>query len=262
MTNALILLAATRLLSNDSLLQTTFFDGFVPFKMLALANGVLLLSSLWPFYRGQQNDIQLFWHVSHMGKDELNQLPAAYYFLQAESCRRAQRPAEAKSWIEDGLRQFPANAALESLAAINLADFRRFRDARRAWSLLLKSHCRHSEMRALFLNNIAFLYLLSREPGWLIKADVSSRLSFTHRPEFIPFKGTRGSVLIELGNYQEGLNLLHDALSKHIEPDMQAQNVCYIAIAEARLGNVAESRNYFTLARKLSPNCSLLDREN
>ncbi len=92
MTNALILLAATRLLSNDSLLQTTFFDGFVPFKMLALANGVLLLSSLWPFYRGQQNDIQLFWHVSHMGKDELNQLPAAYYFLQAEELQTCPAP--------------------------------------------------------------------------------------------------------------------------------------------------------------------------
>ena len=41
----------------------------------------------------------------------------------------------------------------------------------------------------------------------------------------------------------------------------QALNACYIGIAEARRGNPTESRNYFAIARRLDPDCILLDRE-
>ncbi len=94
----------------------------------------------------------------------------------------------------------------------------------------------------------------------LIKADTCSRLALKQIPWLVNCKGTRGSVLIELGRYDEGLKLLHDALRDDSHKPGQALNACYIAIAEARRGNLKESHNYFTLARKLDSDCVLLER--
>lgn len=99
------------------------------------------------------------------------------------------------------------------------------------------------------------------KPELLHKADTCSRLALEKMPWIVYNKGTRGSVLVELGKYEEGLRLLHDAMRNHTEKRGQALDACHIGIAEARRGNLAESRNYFAIARRLDPKCKLLDRE-
>ncbi len=75
------------------------------------------------------------------------------------------------------------------------------------------------------------------------------------------FRGTRGRVLVELGRIQEGLPLLHQALKANLEKDGRALNACYLGIAAARRGDLAVSKSYFALARKLDRDCILLERE-
>ena len=257
--NALILLVAANFVVIDNSLEATFLGGFVPVQMLILTNGVMLLSSLWPFRARSVNDIQLAWRVWRMGKAEIDQLPAAYYAYQAAECQRTRQYADAAKWIAEGLQRFPTHETLGYLEAENLSRLRRFREARRAWSLLLKKLHHKPEWRALLLNNLADNHLFSREDGWLVKADTCSRLALKQSSKNAYYKCTRGAVLLELGRYDEALELLHQAFAGDLEPAAQAQNACFIAKAEMRRGNIAESRNYVELARKLDPHCVALD---
>jgi hypothetical protein len=40
----------------------------------------------------------------------------------------------------------------------------------------------------------------------------------------------------------------------------KSQNACFISMAEARRGNLAQSRRYLDEAKKLMPDCFLLER--
>lgn len=65
---------------------------------------------------------------------------------------------------------------------------------------------------------------------------------------------------MELGKLDEAVPLLRDAMDKHDEPINKAQNACFVSIAEARRGNLAESKKFLDEARMLMPTCFLLER--
>lgn len=75
-----------------------------------------------------------------------------------------------------------------------------------------------------------------------------------------PVRGTRGSVLIELGQAEEGLELLRSSLEKTDTSKDKASTMCYIAIGEARRGNQAEAQRYVQTARLLDPQYVFLER--
>jgi tetratricopeptide (TPR) repeat protein len=132
----------------------------------------------------------------------------------------------------------------------------------RAYAVLIGRHKKNKNLDGLLLNNLAWTYLLVGKLELLHKADTCSRIALETLPWLVHCKGTRGSVLVEYGKYEEGLKLLHEAMKKYPEKSGQALNACYIGIAEARRGNANESRNYFAIAKKLDPDCILLERES
>ena len=147
------------------------------------------------------------------------------------------------------------------MRASNLLELKQYREARRIYVQLLGRLAGYPEVRTTLFNNIAYADLLIDDPGLLWEADACSREAYSRTPWVVYVKGTRGSVLVELGDYDEGLKLLQDAFGNHPEKHGQALNACYIAIGECRRGNVIEGHNYFSLARRLDPQCVLLDRE-
>lgn len=207
------------------------------------------------------SDGLLLWKIWRFKKSNIQESLAARYFLEAIECQRQKDLAGAQKWIEDGLHVFPDNLRLKLSDAGVLYLQKKYSEALRAFALLVGRHKRHKDVDSLLLNDIAYTCLVMGKPELLARADTCSQLALKHRPWVVHFKGTRGSVLVELGKYDEGLKLLHDAMRNHPEKRGQALNACYIGIAEARRGNLAESLNYFTLARKLDPDCILLDRE-
>jgi hypothetical protein len=53
---------------------------------------------------------------------------------------------------------------------------------------------------------------------------------------------------------------LKRAIKKHTDNKNKALNACYLSIAEKRRGNEDAARKYLEQARKLNPECSLLER--
>ncbi|MEO7300005.1 MAG: hypothetical protein ABI042_15670 [Verrucomicrobiota bacterium] len=194
-------------------------------------------------------------------KSSVNQAPAHWYVCEGQESQKEGRPKEASKWIEEGLKLFPNNYYLEWLHASNLTELKNYREARKTYVRLLGRYSKSEELRFTLFNNIAYTDILSGDAKLLDEAEVCSRVAFEKCPWNCYFVGTRGIVLIELQQYDEGLKMLYRAIKQHTERPARALNACYIAIAQARRGKLGESRNFFAMAKKLDPNCSLLERE-
>jgi tetratricopeptide (TPR) repeat protein len=224
----------------------------------------MLASSLWPYRFGGkiQNDVVLLCQTWRWPKAAITQVPAHWFRLEAEESQRQGDNLAAGKWIEDGLRLYPDSYALEWLQALTFMKSRQYEKARRAYAILLGKYGKSEQVRFSIFNNVAYVNILSGDARLLEQADECSRHAFEKYPGNYYFKGTRGSVLVEMGRYEEGLQLLCQALKQHVERPGQALDACYIAIGEARRGRFHESRSFFTLARRLDAKCFLLERES
>ncbi|HTX22686.1 MAG TPA: site-2 protease family protein [Candidatus Aquilonibacter sp.] len=265
-TNAVLLFLSIKFISLDEVFQSTTFSGFVPMLLLALSNFLLLVFSLWPHMANSTagktpNDGLLLWKIWWFDKPKINETLAIRYLREADECRLQKDLIGMKKWIEEGLCFFPHNPHLKISAVGILGLQKKYPEALRAYALLVGRDKKNENLDSLLLNNIAYTCVLMGKPKLLARADACSRIALKLMPWVVHYKGTRGSVLVEQGKYDEGLKLLHDALRNHPEKTGKALDACHIAIAEARRGNLSESRNYFALARKLDPDCTLLERE-
>lgn len=264
--NVILLLIAVILLPLDHQLDSTSFEGVAPFLFLALSNAALLLFSLWPHMansvRGKiPNDALGLWRTLRNKKTQTNELLSWRYLYEASERQRKKDMEGAEAWIREGLQKFPKSVALKISAAGILYLKKEYHQAARSYALVAGRNKGSKAMDAHILNGVAYCYLLTGKPELLTKADTCSRLALKQSPKHPAYKGTRGSVLVELGKYGEGLKLLHEAMKSHPQNSEQALSACHIGIAEARQGNLVESRNYFAVARRLDPDCILLNRE-
>jgi hypothetical protein len=261
--NALLLILAIITFNDQDRFTFRFSEGIAPATMLFFANGTLLIYSLWPHETPTRcgklaNDALLLWRTWRLPASAIREAPAYWYFMEADECRRKGAFQDAQRWIDDGLQHFPENYPLEMLRACNLLDLAEYRESLRAHVILLARYKQYPEIRTVLVNNIAFTCVLTKEPGLLDTADRSSKQAFDAMPWSPHYKGTRGAVLTERAQYEEGLALLHDALRTHPEKQDRAIVACLIARAEARRGNSAESTRFFALARSIDPQCGLL----
>jgi Tfp pilus assembly protein PilF len=67
-------------------------------------------------------------------------------------------------------------------------------------------------------------------------------------------------VLVALGRFEEGIQLLRKSMEDAEIPRNKAENSCHMAIAFARTGRQDEARKYVELAKRLHPECRLLER--
>jgi hypothetical protein len=102
--------------------------------------------------------------------------------------------------------------------------------------------------------------LMIATPPLLEEADQFSRQALEEIPWSSYAKGTRGSLLIELGQIDEGVPLVEQALWEHDKASDKSLNACYLAIAMIERGDSPNGRKYIELARKHDPNCPLLER--
>jgi hypothetical protein len=109
-------------------------------------------------------------------------------------------------------------------------------------------------------NGLAWVDTLIGGDELIQEADKYSKEALENMPHVSYFRGTRGNVLVELGQYEEGLVLLREAMNAADNPTMKALDACHIAIAEQKRGNLDESRKFAEIARSWDPDCMLLDR--
>ncbi|MGE5775862.1 MAG: hypothetical protein ACM33V_06555, partial [Chloroflexota bacterium] len=70
--------------------------------------------------------------------------------------------------------------------------------------------------------------------------------------------GTRGTVLVEMGQLDEGIALLKKSMAMHPEKQGKALNACHIASGELIRGNQEEASKYLATAKVLDPDCFLI----
>jgi tetratricopeptide (TPR) repeat protein len=112
--------------------------------------------------------------------------------------------------------------------------------------------------RYILLNNVAYLDALMRDPALMPEADQYSTEALKHLPWVSAVVGTRGTVLVEMGQLEEGIALLKKSMSLHPDRQGKALNACHLAIAEFRRGHLEQAHKYMATARTLDPRCILL----
>jgi len=264
--NAILALIAWKLLWLDKLLAFGPLAGFTPVGMILFANLMIVVVGLWPYrvltaHGRVSSDGLSLWQI---WREDNAKFPASFYLfylLEANECCLDRKFVDAQKWLADGLRAFPGNHWLEFNAAAVLVSESKLEPARDAFRALLPALENDPNLYPLLLNNIAWLDVMLGRPELLPEADDFSRRALESGPGMPCIRGTRGSVLVELGQYNEGVALLEDALRREPGKPGKAISACYLGIAAARRGQAAECRNYFALARKLDPHCLLLSGE-
>ena len=112
---------------------------------------------------------------------------------------------------------------------------------------------------AFLKNNIAFVEAVIGDPANLAEADAYSEAALAAHPELSAFVGTRGAVLARLGRASEALPLLRRAAAAAVPGRSQAFNRASLASALAMLGRTAEARRELDEARRMNPECELLE---
>jgi Flp pilus assembly protein TadD len=134
---------------------------------------------------------------------------------------------------------------------------RREEEARAAWreGLALTSD---DQTKALLKNNVAWVDVLLGRPEDLPEADQFSAEALAALPEQPAIRGTRGSVLVRLGQFAEAIPHLERCLTLPSTPAGQASTTAFLACALASTGRRDEGRQALERARALDPTSEVL----
>jgi len=239
--------------------------GFQPGLAFFCANLAVLLENLWPrdvatvFGRVPSDGKQLF-QAFFLSREKRELHHAAGFIMEAAVCHQIGDCEVARRWVEEGLKLYPDNEALLNWHGVIGLDLGEYGKARDCFLELLNRESRQPLMRPLMLNNIAYADALLGGEDLLKEADAFSQEAMMAMSWMPAIRGTRGTVLVAMGSFDEGLALLRDSMSQATQTNHKAQNACLIAEAESLCGNLIAARNYLEEARKLDPRCSLLPR--
>jgi hypothetical protein len=161
------------------------------------------------------------------------------YAWEGYSYNRNKKFEKAKRCYEEGMKQFPESFILQNGLAEVLLRSKRYADAR---ALFMKLHttfqnlaCEH---RNKLLNTIALTDIKIGTKELLDEADEFSKTACEKMPWNARFKWTRGLVLIEKGDIEQGLALLKEAKNKLESQYHESAYSRYIAEVENQKGNV------------------------
>lgn len=114
--------------------------------------------------------------------------------------------------------------------------------------------------RALGANNIAWVSLMSGDPGFAAESLEKSSLAVKFKPDQISFQGTHAFALLENGSPAAAATILEEVIPKHGRPRNRASDLCVLAMCRARLGNAEQAAKAIAEAEAADPKCPLLAR--
>jgi len=114
--------------------------------------------------------------------------------------------------------------------------------------------------RYWMLNLIAWDDLIVGSSDVLAEADRFSAEAHALAPWDAAIQNTRGWLLAELGQFDEGFALLQKSLKGVVRLQDRASVLCTLAIAEVRRGQYETARDYQRQARRIDSGCGLLPR--
>jgi tetratricopeptide (TPR) repeat protein len=259
-----ILLAYASHLLSRMLPAGSFWGRFL--VALVFANILLALFNLFPrklsFTTGVQGTDG--WHLFRtpfLKEQELTKLHVGYFAAEALLAYTENDFDTAKTWVEQALALDGDSAIARNVLGILQMARGEYPASRTTFLQLLETEeSKEPALHYILLNNVAYLNALMGDPALLTEADQYSAEALKHLPWVAPVVGTRGTVLVELGQIEEGIALLTKAMSLHPDKQGKALNACHIALGEFRRGQAAEAHKYLVTAQTLDPDCVLLPR--
>jgi tetratricopeptide (TPR) repeat protein len=232
-------------------------------RLCLWANLCVLAFNLWPRDSKALNmatDGKQLLRTFSRKPENWEELQAARYVLEAVWRRDEYLDrAGALNWCDQGLALFPHNVHLLNLSGVLCLDQQNYRRAREIFLQLLAQQTKPNATRYMILNNLAYADALAGDPDLLPEGDAYSNEAHKAAPWVPAFMGTRGTVLVAMGQIEAGIKLLEQAFEKALSPRSKAENACHLAIANARSGNRGKADQYLKLARQLDSECRLTE---
>jgi tetratricopeptide (TPR) repeat protein len=241
-----------------------FTFGYQVLMSLVLANIVLAVTNLVPFKISLTTGMQGTdgWHllrVPFLGQAELTKRYVGYFAGEALQAYASNDLKEARKWVNQAFA-FDRNSGIARniLGIIQMAAGEH-KAARETFLQILETEeAKEPGLHYVLLNNVAYLDALLRDEALLTEADDYSLQAFQHLPWIPAVMGTRGTVLVELGQFEAGIDLLKRSMSLNVDKQSKALNACHIAVGEFRRGNPGVARKFLATAKTLDPNCFLV----
>ena len=264
--NLLLAVAIWPFLDSDQLWSFRPMEkGLQPGLVFFYANLAVLLENLLPHivataFGPLPSDGKQLFMAFFLSREKQELHHRASFVMEAAVCYQQGDYAGARTWVQKGLALYPDHETLLNWHGVIALELGEYRQARECFLNLLHRDNQDPRMRPLVLNNIAYANALLGGDDLLKEADTLSVEALAAMGWVPAIRGTRGTVLVAMGKFEEGIPLLHEAMSQAVSLGHKAQNACLIAEAEWRRGNLSVARNYLEEARKLDPRCSLLPR--
>jgi len=202
------------------------------------------------------------WHLFRMpfiDDSELMKHYVGYYAAEALQSYAENDFEKASAWVDKALELDANSGPARNVQGIIQLARREYHDARETFTRLLVSEdTEQPGFRYILLNNIAYLDALLNDPSLLPEADEFSSEALKHLPWMPAVIGTRGTVLVELGQFEEGIELLKKAMDLHTDKQGKALNACHLALGEYRRGDANTADKYLSTAKTLDPECFLI----
>jgi tetratricopeptide (TPR) repeat protein len=199
--------------------------------------------------------------IPRMKRKELVVNYALYHSASAvEAVERKDFPS-ALQQVQKGLELYPNDLTLINTLGYVYTHVEDYQRARETFKSILETQQEIPEiMKYIARNNIAFADIMLENPSLLQEADEYSALAYQNMKWEPLLAGTRGAVLVAIGKYDEGIELLKVAFAKSLDKSGRASDACFLARAEHRRGNPVEAKKYIEMARKLDPTCDLIKK--
>lgn len=231
--------------------------------VFGLANAFEIVLNLWPrTFRlaiGElPNDGLALFRLTFSPRSEMQASPLAYYYYESLARLRQDDHAGAIECLQEGLAEFPADTYLRSCYAMVLLQQGDCDKAVRVFEEIRQRPETTGENDAILLNGIAWSDVVSWKPENLERAQDCSLRAIEALPWRAEIKGTRGSVLVMSGDFENGVCLLEQAFVENEERDNRALNAAFLALAAARLGKPEKARDWLRQSERLDPRCRQL----
>jgi hypothetical protein len=257
-----VIMAAGFFLWQQTLSIFTF--GYQVLMSLVLANIVLAVTNLVPFKISLATGMQGTdgWHllrVPFLNQAELTRRYVGYFAGEALQAYATNDLAAARKWVDRAFALDRNSGIARNILGILQMAAGEHQASRQTFLHVLETEeAKEPGLHYILLNNVAYLDALLRDAALLPEADDYSSQALQHLPWIPAVIGTRGTVLVELGQFEAGIVLLKKSMSENVDKQNKALNACHIAVGEFRRGNPGAARKFLATAKTLDPNCFLV----
>jgi len=227
-------------------------EGFDLSNAFIISNLLMIGISLVPMkfrYRGIKipNDgLRILRTLFLKGKSIIQEILVSGVISDAhEYYTRKEYEKAAEAYIKC-IEQYPNEVIPKINLSATLIKSLKFEEAKKIL-VALNEENHNKQYDFLIYNNLAWVLLLHNDQASLVEADKFSKMAFDLNPDVPTVRGTRGCVLIEKGQIEEGINLLkrNVRLSKPIDEEMNGPlGFFFMAYAYYMKGRKDEARKY------------------